>query len=141
MCSIFSWSWLNSTRYSRTYHSDCCNCMNRSKYNYEKTLKYAYKYNRVNQRSDSNRMSVTLRMICLHLYLVSKWQKFLMSMFLINLFLAFFIGYIAWQFIGADIAFRDWLLAISWFTSFPLLSILEKQWSVLIEKYLWINKK
>ena len=76
-----------------------------------------------------------------YLYLVSKWQKFLMSMFLINLFLAFFIGYIAWQFIGADIAFRDWLLAISWFTSFPLLSILEKQWSVLIERYFWLNKE
>lgn len=76
-----------------------------------------------------------------YLYLVSKWQKFLMSMFLINLFLAFFIGYITWQFIGDDVAFRDWILAISWFTSFPLLSLLEKKWSALVAKYIWVTNK
>ena len=75
-----------------------------------------------------------------YLYLVSKWQKFLMSMFLINLFLAFSIGYIAWQFIGADVAFRDGLLAISWFTSFPLLSLLEKKGSALVAKYIWVTE-
>lgn len=76
-----------------------------------------------------------------YLYLVSKWQKFLMSMFLINLFLAFFIGYITGQFIGDDVTFRDWLLAISWFTSFPLLSLLERKWSTLIAKYIWVTDK
>jgi fluoride ion exporter CrcB/FEX len=75
-----------------------------------------------------------------YLYLVSKGQKFLMSMFLINLFLAFFIGYITGQFIWDDVAFRDWILAISWFTSFPLLSLLEKKWSALVAKYIWIKE-
>lgn len=75
-----------------------------------------------------------------YLYLVSKWQKFLMYMFLINLFLAFFIWYITGQFIWPDIEFRDWMVAISWFTSFPVLAILEKKGTIFIEKYLWVTK-
>lgn len=71
-----------------------------------------------------------------YLYLVSKWQKFLMSMFCINIFLAFFIGYVAWQFIWPDMGWRDWLIAISWFSSFPILNFLERKWVGFITKFI-----
>ncbi len=71
-----------------------------------------------------------------YLYLVSKWQKFIFSMFVINLFLAFFIGYVVGQFLPDNTAYRDWLLAISGFTSFPILSLLEKKFAPYIVKFI-----
>jgi hypothetical protein len=71
-----------------------------------------------------------------YLYLVSKWQAFLMSRFFINLFLAFFIGYVVWQFLDDQNSYRDWILAISWFASFPILDLFEKKGSHFINKFL-----
>ena len=47
-------------------------------------------------------------------------------MFAINLFLAFFIGWVVGQFLPVS-GFRDGLIAISGFSAFPILDIMEKK--------------
>lgn len=65
--------------------------------------------------------------ISFYLYQVSKWERFRLGSFLINAFLAFWIGTIVWEFIPLDSSYRDWIIGISWFSTFPLLDLLEKR--------------
>ncbi len=67
-----------------------------------------------------------------YLYLVSKWKQFRFGMFCINLFLAFFIGYVAGRFLPVDGIYRDWMIAISGFCSFPILETIEKNFTKYI---------
>lgn len=70
------------------------------------------------------------------LYWISQWKKFSVSIYFINMFIAFFIGYVVWQFIGPDIQFRDWLISIGWSASIPIMSLIEKKWATLIYKFI-----
>ena len=69
-----------------------------------------------------------------YLYQVSKWQKFKIWMFFVNMACAFFIGWLIGQFIPSQTAYRDWLIAIWWFSAFPILAFLETQWPKIITK-------
>ena len=57
-------------------------------------------------------------------------------MFFINLFLAFFIGYVVGQFLPENTVYRDGLLAISGFSSFPILTLIEKKFAPYIVKFI-----
>jgi len=72
------------------------------------------------------------------LYGISQWKKFSIWIYFINVFIAFFIWYTIGQFIWPNISFRDWLIAIAWSTSIPLMAIIEKKWATIIYKF--INK-
>jgi len=61
-----------------------------------------------------------------YLYQVSKWTHFKWSLFIINIVLAFFIWYVIWQFLPST-EYNNWLLAISGFSSYPILDILERR--------------
>ena len=67
-----------------------------------------------------------------YLYIVSKGNKFHVVYFLINLFLAFFIGYVVGQFLDPSMAYRDGIIAVSGFCALPILSFLEKNGAKLI---------
>ena len=71
-----------------------------------------------------------------YLYQVSKWQKFRIMFFIINMICAFFVGFVVWNFIPTATAYRDWLIAIWWFSAFPILDFLEKKWAFIISKTL-----
>jgi len=57
-------------------------------------------------------------------------------MFLINIFLAFFIGWLGGQFLTESTGYRDGLIAISGFCSFPILHIIETKVPILFSNYL-----
>lgn len=71
-----------------------------------------------------------------YLYNVSRGKRFNFIMFCINIFLAGFVWYIVWWMLPADFGMRDPVIAISWFTAFPVLSIVEAKFPKLFEKYL-----
>ena len=73
-----------------------------------------------------------------YLYKVSKWQSFKFWMFLINLILAFFIGYVIGKFLEPS-NYRDGIIAISGFSSFPILELLEKKWFLFFAKATGLN--
>jgi hypothetical protein len=68
-----------------------------------------------------------------YLYQVSKWKDFQWSLFFINMVLAFFVWYVIWQFLPNS-EYTNWLLAISWFSSYGILQFLEQKWAWLILK-------
>ena len=73
-----------------------------------------------------------------YLYQVSKWQQFKITMFILNVCCAFFCGWLVGQFIPWDPAYRDWLIAIAWFSTYPILDLLEKYWAkFFIKKIIW----
>lgn len=74
--------------------------------------------------------------IATQFYWISQWKKFTTSLFLINIFIAFFMGYIMWQFIWLDVPFRDWFLTISGCVSLPLMALIEKKWAWLLYKFI-----
>lgn len=75
-----------------------------------------------------------------NLYLMRKGRKFTMLLFCLNILLAGFVGYTVGKFIPES-AMRDWILAISGFSSFPILAILEEKGADLVLKYMWIDMR
>ena len=67
-----------------------------------------------------------------YLYKIAYWNNFLWRLFLINLCLSYFIGFLAGQFLP-DNSYTNWLIAVAWFSSHWILQILEKNWA----KYLF----
>ena len=66
-----------------------------------------------------------------YLYKVSRGQDFKFSLFVINMLLAFFIGYVVGKFLSPS-DYRDGIIAISGFSSFPILDFLEKRWLYIV---------
>jgi len=80
--------------------------------------------------------------VAVYLNQVRKWAEFKYSMLAINIFLAGWIGWIAWETISDSLSFKNSLVSISGFLAYPILDILEQKWvNLLIEKYLWKPKK
>ncbi len=70
-----------------------------------------------------------------YLYLVSKWEKFRLWIFLINWFLAFWLSMVVWDFVPVWAAYRDWIMWLTGFSTFPILALVEKKFPE------WIFKK
>jgi hypothetical protein len=74
-----------------------------------------------------------------YLYQVSKWDEFRWHLFFLNMILAFFVWFVIWDFLP-DTNYTNWLLAISWFSSYWILQFIEKQWALFVlKRTLWIN--
>jgi len=77
--------------------------------------------------------------VAFYLYSVHKGKSFRVSSFFINLVLAFFIWYVVGAFIpdalGQDV--RNGLLAIAWFSAYPLLDYLEERGFHIIIDKIW----
>lgn len=71
-----------------------------------------------------------------YLYNVSRWKGFNFIMFIINIFLAWFVWYVVGGMLPKDFWMRDAFIAISWFSAFPILAIIESKFPVIFEKYL-----
>lgn len=71
-----------------------------------------------------------------YLYKVYKGERFRFSVFLINLFLAFFIGYVVGRFFpgNLDTNLRDGIIAVSGFLTFPILEFIEAKGFLAILK-------
>ena len=69
-----------------------------------------------------------------YLYEVSQWAEFKIVKFLINIFLAGFVWYLVWELLSTDFVLRDSFIAMSWFSAFPILSIVENNFPKIIEK-------
>lgn len=70
-----------------------------------------------------------------YLYMVSKWERFRLVMLVINIFLAFWIWTVIYAFVP-DTAVKWWIIGMAWFSTYPLLWILEKKWASLVDKYI-----
>lgn len=71
-----------------------------------------------------------------YLYNVSRWKSFNFIMFIINIFLAWFVGWTVGGMLPADFGMRDPLIAMAWFSAFPILAIIENKFPKLFEKYI-----
>ena len=80
--------------------------------------------------------------IAMHLNQVRNGQKFKVWMFIVNILLAMWVWYLAWEFIPDSFwNIKNSLISICWFLSYPILDLLEKRWLPLIlKKVLWDNK-
>lgn len=74
-----------------------------------------------------------------YLYVVSKWERFHIYMLLINMLLAFWLWTVIYSFIP-DSSFKGWIVGIAGFSTYPILSILEEKWTIIVEKYLKIKE-
>ena len=75
-----------------------------------------------------------------YLYQIHKWERFQIAWFIINVVLAFFVWYITWEFIpDSMLEYKNWLIAISWFITYPLLHIIESKMPMLFIKYLGVK--
>ena len=75
--------------------------------------------------------------LAVYLNQVRKWTKFSIIMLWINIFLAWWIGWMAWEMLPVS-DYKNSLVSISWFLAYPLLDLLEQRWvTLLIDKYLW----
>jgi len=68
-----------------------------------------------------------------YLYQVSKWIPFKFWMFIINIVLAFFVGYVLWEMLPVT-QYTNGLIAIWWFSTYPFLAILESKGVKILEK-------
>lgn len=75
-----------------------------------------------------------------HLYQVSKGERFRWGMFAINAFLAFWVATVVWDFIPIEASYRDWVIGISGFSSFPILKLLEQRFPKYILNKMWVWK-
>lgn len=71
-----------------------------------------------------------------YIYKTSKWEPFQLMKLVANIFLAGFLWYIVQAFIPSDNQMFWPLLAISWFCAYPILQLLETNWTHLISKFL-----
>ena len=70
-----------------------------------------------------------------YLYIVSKWEKFKWTMLVINIFLAFWLWTVVYAFVP-DSAVKGWIMGVLGFSTYPILSIMEKKGLEIFEKYL-----
>ncbi len=70
-----------------------------------------------------------------YLFQVSRGEKFRLWMFLINGFLAFWLATVIWDFVPVWAAYRDWIMWLTGFSTFPILALIEKKFPE------WIFKK
>lgn len=68
------------------------------------------------------------------LYKQSKWEKFKASNWVASITLSFLVAWLIWEFIPQDYWLRDWLLWISWATSYTIMSFIQVNWHKLIFK-------
>lgn len=71
-----------------------------------------------------------------YLYNISRWKRFNFIMFVINIFLAWFVWYIIWWMLPINFSMRDSVIAMSGFSAFPILAIIESKFPKLFEKYI-----
>jgi len=71
-----------------------------------------------------------------YLYNVHWWKPFKFGMFIINIILAWFVWYVVWWMLPQDFWFRDPFIAMSWFSAFPILAIIENKFPVMFNKIL-----
>ncbi len=79
-----------------------------------------------------------------YLWKVTQGKKFNMLSFIINLILAFFVGFVMGKFLpdGLSINYRDGLISISGFLAFPILELLEDRGILLLHQFInYIFKK
>ena len=73
-----------------------------------------------------------------YIYGVSKGEKFSLTMFVINIFLAGWLGYIASGILTTDSKLSGAILSVTGFCTYPLLRIIEAKvpamWERIIEK-------
>ena len=74
-------------------------------------------------------------------YLVSKWQKFVFSMFIIHILISFYVGYITGIFVWPDVPFRDWIISLSGLWSISIFWLLVNKSQMIVEKYLNVIKE
>ena len=74
------------------------------------------------------------------LYKNLQWKKFSLKMRAINMLLAGLVAWLVWEFLPDDMAFRDWLLGMSWVVSFQLVELFQTYWTKLIEKSTGMDK-
>jgi len=75
--------------------------------------------------------------LAVYLNQVRKWTKFSFIMLWINIFLAWWIWWMAWEMLPAN-DFKNSLVSISGFLAYPLLDLLEKEWiKLFINRILW----
>ncbi len=74
-----------------------------------------------------------------HLLLVFKGERFSIWLFLINLFLAGFAGWLIGEFLPVDTTARDGIIGISGFSAIKILELLEVRGVLAISKF--INPK
>lgn len=76
-----------------------------------------------------------------HFYKVSKGEAFIFWKFLLSLFLAWFVGYVAWKIMpdALNTDLRDGLIAMSGFSTFPILDLLERKWLFFLVKKMGIE--
>lgn len=75
-----------------------------------------------------------------NLYLMRQGRKFTILFFCLNIFLAGFVGFVIGKFIPES-GIKDGILAISGFSSFPILTIIEEKGASMILKYLGVDMK
>lgn len=76
--------------------------------------------------------------LALYLNQVRKGKRFNLTMFIINMILAGFIGWLADGWLPEDLNARTQLIAISGFLSYPILDLLEdKGFDYFLNKFLW----
>lgn len=66
---------------------------------------------------------------------VKKGKKFNIALFLANLFLAFFVGNVVGEFIPHELHYRDGLIMICGFSTWPVLDLLQDRGLALIKKH------
>ncbi len=80
--------------------------------------------------------------IAMQLNQVRKWEKFKFWMFVANIGLAMWIGYIAWSLIPDSVwEVKYSIISICWFLSYPMLDFIEKRGlHLILKRILWIDK-
>ncbi len=80
--------------------------------------------------------------IAMYLNQVRKWKPFKITVFFINVFIAWWIWLIIKDFIPAsmwDVQYS--IVSLSWFLAFPILDYLEEKWVPYFLKKLWWVKE
>ena len=62
-----------------------------------------------------------------YVYKVVKWETFSALMLICNVFLAWYLWYTIWS-VLPEWVYKQPLLSIMWFCTYPILSSLEKHW-------------
>jgi hypothetical protein len=80
--------------------------------------------------------------MAMYLNQVRKGQKFTTWMFIVNILLAMWVWYLAWEFIPDSFwNIKNSMISICWFLSYPILDLLEKRGLPLIlKKIVWNSK-
>ena len=74
-----------------------------------------------------------------YLYNVHRWTKFKIWLFITNIILAWFVGFIVWWMLPLDFSMRDSFIAMSWFSAFPILALIENKFPKILGQYMKIE--